>query len=370
MVLRWITWVGVGFALFASPAWASGVLVRQHGARCDGITDDSIAIKAAITAAGAYCYSDSSHQMHNQSYIELPNGSTCKINSGLQFNAACVGLVSNGATLDATALNSGAAITVNTSQPQSPFGENTPPWDGVHVIGPGATTNTIGLLVQTGAVVFNRLNVSNFGVGVQFGANTFLDRFEAPMIWNCTTAVNFAAGLTGNAGENITFHGGSIFGSNVGFQNNGGELNIDGVSIDGLSDAAVVNLEGAVRLNNTHIEYFAPIKTSPLEIESGCNAWTFIDVNGGLIQSDTGTTNIRSTIDIRPPSICGGSGPWISLQKVFFAGLNPGPGCARGAGCTCVTGTAPASGTGIGQVVITSSTDGSGGGTMGAAHLP
>lgn len=368
MVLRWITLVGLGLALFASPALASGVLVRQHGARCNGVADDSIAIMAAITAAGASCYSDSSHQMHNQSYIELPTGATCKINSGLQFNAACVGLVSNGATLDATALSSGAAITVNTSQPQSPFGENTPPWDGVHVIGPGATTNTVGLLVQSGAVVFNNANISNFGVGVQFGANTFLDRFEAPMIWNCTTAVNFAAG--GNAGENITFEGGSIFGSQVGFQNNGGELNIDGVSIDGLSDAAIVNLEGAVRVTNTHIEYFAPIKTSPLEIESGCNAWTFIDFNGGLIQSDIGTTNVRSTIDIKPSSICGGSGPWVNLQKVFFAGLNPAPGCARGVGSTCVTGTSPASGTGIGQVVITSSTDGSGGGTAGGAHLP
>jgi hypothetical protein len=370
MILRWFTCVGMGFALFATPALASGVLVRQHGARCDGITDDSIAIQATINLAGARCVSDGSHQMRNQSYIELPAGATCKINSGLQFNAACVGLVSNGATLDASGLSSGAAISVNTSQPQSPFGENTPPWEGVHVIGPGATTGTIGLLVQSGAVVFNKLNVSNFGVGVQFGANTFLDRFEAPMIWNCTTAVNFAAGLTGNAGENITFHGGSIFGSQVGFQNNGGELNIDGVSIDGLSDAAIVNLEGAVRLNNTHIEYFAPIKTSPLEIESGCNAWTFIDVSGGLIQSDIASTNVRSTIDIKPSSICGGSGPWVSLQKVFFAGLNPAPGCARGAGSTCVTGTAPASGTGIGQVVITSSTDGSGGGTAGAAHLP
>src|ERR1700724_569879 len=98
MVLRWIAWVGLGLALSASPAWASGVLVRQHGAKCDGIADDSIAIKAAITAAGAYCYSDSSHQMHNQSYIELPNGSARKTNSGLQFNAACGWLVSTGGT--------------------------------------------------------------------------------------------------------------------------------------------------------------------------------------------------------------------------------------------------------------------------------
>lgn len=370
MVLRWITCVGIGVALSGTPALASGILVTGHGAKCDGITDDSGAIQAAISVAGAQCSSDGSHQMHNQSYIELPSGSTCKIDGGLQFDAACVGLVSNGATLDATALSSGAAISVNTSQPQSPFGENVPPWDGVHVIGPGASTNTIGVLVQAGAVVFDKLNVSNFGVGVQFGGYAFLDRFEAPMIFNCTTAVNFPSGSSGNAGENITFEGGSIFGAQVGFKNNGAELNIEGMSIDGLSDAAIVNLDGAVRVYNTHIEYFGPIKTSPLEIEGGCNAWTFIDLSGGLIQSDTATTNVRSTIDIEPSSICGGSGPWVSLQKVFFAGLNPGPGCAKGAGCTCVTGTAPASGTGIGQVAITSSTDGSGGGTMGSAHLP
>jgi hypothetical protein len=370
MILQLFTCVAMGFVLFATPVLASGVLVTGRGARCDGITDDSRAIQAAISAAGAQCDSDGAHQMWNQSYIELPSGSTCKINSGLQFDAACVGLVSNGATLDATALSSGAAISVTSSQPQSPFGENVPPWSGVHVIGPGPGTNTIGILVQAGAVVFDKLNVSNFGVGVQFGGYAFLDRFETPMIFNCGTAVNFPSGLSGSAGENITFQGGSIFGAQVGFRNNGGELNIEGMSIDGLSDAAIVNLDGAVRVYNTHIEYFAPIKTSPLEIEGGCNAWTFIDLSGGLIQSDTGTTNVRSTIDIRPPSICGGSGPWISLQKVFLAGLNPSPGCSRGAGSTCVTGTAPMSGTGIGQVVITSSTDGSGGGTMGAAHLP
>ncbi len=117
--------------------------------------------------------------------------------------------------------------------------------------------------------------------------------------WNCSTAVNFPSGPGGNGGENITFQGGSIFSElRVGFRNNGGELNIDGMSIDGLSDAAIINLNGAVRVYNTHIEYFAPIKTSPLEIEGGCNAWTFIDLSGGLIQSDTGITNVRSTIDI------------------------------------------------------------------------
>lgn len=370
MILRWIACVGTCLALSTSPALASGLLVTKHGARCDGVTDDTAAIQSAISAAGALCYSDSLHQMHNQTYIELPSGSTCKIDRSLQFNAACVGLVSNGATLDATGLSSSAAILVNTSQPESPFGENTPPWECVHVIGPGPSTNTIGLLVQSGAVTFNQLNLSNFGVGVQFGANAFLDRFEAATIWDTTTAVNFAAGTNANSGENITFHGGSIFGSQVAFENNGGELNIDSVSMDGLSDAAIVNLEGAVRVSNSHIEYFSPIKTSPLEIESGCNAWTFIQFNGGLIQSDIGTTNVRSTIDIKPSSICGGSGPWVSLDKVFFAGLNPAPGCARGAGSTCVTGTAPVSGTGIGQVMITSSTDGGGGGTMGDAHLP
>src|SRR5260370_29578525 len=113
MILRWITCVGIGFALLATPALAAGVLVTADGAKCDGITDDSRAIQAAISAAGAQCSSDGSHQMRNQSYIELPSGSTCKIYSGLQFDAACVGLVSNGANLDATALSSGAAISVN-----------------------------------------------------------------------------------------------------------------------------------------------------------------------------------------------------------------------------------------------------------------
>jgi hypothetical protein len=370
MALKWIAWVWIGVALFATPALASGVSVTGYGAKCDGMTDDSGAIQAAITAAGANCSSDGLHQMHSQSYIELPTGSTCKIDSGLQFDAACEGIVSNGATIDATGLSSGAAITVGSSQPQSPFGENVPPWEGLHVIGPGASSSTVGLLVQAGAVVFDRLNLSGFGVGVQFGGYAFLDRFEDPMIWSCSTAVNYPMGPSGIAGENITFHGGSIFGAQVGFQNDGGEISIAGMSIDGLTNAAVVNLAGAVKIYDTHIEYFSPISTSPLEIEGSCNAWTFINVTGGVIQSDSASTNVRSTIDIKPSSICGGSGPWISLQNVFFAGLNPSPGCVRGTGSTCVTGTSPTSGTGTGQVVISSSTDGTGGGTMGSIHLP
>jgi hypothetical protein len=370
MACKLIAAATIAFGLLTGAALASGVSVTSQGAKCDGVTDDSAALQAAINVADASCWSDATHQMRNQSYIELPTGSTCKINSGLTFDSACVGLVSNGATLDASGIASGPAILVSTSQPQTPFAENVPPWESVHVIGPGASTNTIGILVQAGGVAFDKLNVSNFGVGVEFGGTAFLDRFESTMIGNCGTAVNFPSGSSGLTGENITFNGGSIYGAQIGFQNNGAELNIENMSIDGLSDAAIENLAGAVRATNTHIEYFSPIRTSPLEIENGCNAWTFIDFNGGVIQNDSSGTNVRSTVDINPSGICGGSGPWVNLQQVFFAGLNPSPGCSKGTGSTCVTGTAPTAGTGPGQVAIVSSTDGTGGGSMGNAHLP
>jgi hypothetical protein len=251
MILRLLTCVKIGLVLSTRPVLAAGILVTAQGAKCDGITDDSGAIQAAIGVAGHDVAAIVHIKMHNQSYIELPNGSSCKIDNGLQFDGACVGLVSNGATLDASGLGAAAAITVNRPQPQSPFGENVPPWNGVHVIGPGASTNTIGLLVQAGAVIFDQLNVSNFGVGVPFGNNAFLDRFEAPMIFSCRTAFSFPSGANGTAGENITFEGGSIFGCQVGFNSNGGEINIESMSIDGLSDAAVVNLDGAVRVSDT-----------------------------------------------------------------------------------------------------------------------
>ena len=63
MILRLFTCVVIGFALFATPVLASGVLVTGRGARCDGITDDSRAIQAAISAAAVQCSSDGSHQM-------------------------------------------------------------------------------------------------------------------------------------------------------------------------------------------------------------------------------------------------------------------------------------------------------------------
>jgi len=365
--------IAVSFVLaaFAANVSAAGFSVTNYGAKCDGATDDTAAINATIEAAEAACESDSEHQMHNQSYIELPTASSCIITSGLTINAACVGLESNGATLDASRIPSGStAITITTSQATTPFGENTPPWNGVHLIGPGSGTNSIGLYVEAGAVMFSKPNISNFGVGVEFGNNSFLDRFESSMIWDCGTGIIFPSGLS-NAGENLTFQGGSIFGSTTGVQNSGGaEINLEEVSFDGLSGAALLDQRGIIRAHNLHIEYYGPISVSPVEVEGGCNAWTFIQVSGGIIQNNSGnTTNVRSTVDIEPSGVCGGSGPWVSIEDAFLAGLNPSAACVRGSGATCVTGTTPSTDAGPAQVVFTTTTSGAGGGTFGNANL-
>jgi hypothetical protein len=364
----------LGFSLIASlvvlygTAFGAGFSVTNYGAQCNGFADDTAGINAAIKAASAKCVSDQSHQMWNQSYIELPTGSTCVINGGLVLDAACVGIVSNGATLNAKGLTAKAALVVTTSQPANPFSENVVPWDHVHLIGPGASTSTIGVLLEAGYVRFTGLNVSNFGVGVEFGNYAFVDRFESPEIMGCTTGVLFPSGLT-DAGENITFEGGSVSGCVTGIDNSGGELSINEMSFDGLISASVIDRAGAVRLRDTHVEYFTGLKGSPLELEGGCNAYNFIEMTGGDLEIDSWLPDLQSTVDIRPVGLCGGSGPWVSLNDVFFSGLTPTSQCVRGAGASCVTGSAPVPGTGPTQVTI-SGTNGAGGGTMGNVDLP
>jgi hypothetical protein len=358
----------VSLIILSGNAFAAGFLVTNYGAQCNGFADDTAGINAALQAASARCVSDGSHQMWNQSYIELPTGSTCVINGGLVLNAACAGIVSNGATLNAKGLTAKAALVITTSQPANPDSENVVPWDHLHIIGPGASTSTIGVLVEAGYVSFTGLNVSNFGVGVEFGNYAFVDRFENPQISGCTTGILFPSGLT-DAGENITFEGGSVFGCVTGVDNSGGELSINEMSLDGLSSAAVIDRAGAVKLRNPHIEYFAPTKSSPLELMGGCNAYSFIEMNGGDLQIDSSVPDLQSTVDIRPGGVCGGSGPWVSMDDVFFSGLSPTSRCVRGSGASCVTGSAPVSGSGPMQVMI-SGTNGAGGGTMGNVNLP
>jgi hypothetical protein len=342
-----------------------GVEVMRYGAKCDAHTDDAYALSLAIKAADSKCVITASQDATNQSYIILPAGRTCAVKSPLVFPGSCVGIEGNGAVLDFRSLTSSApsaiAITIVSSHPYSPYGDNLVPWDQLHLIGPGPSSATIGLRIETGQAVLERPDINGFGVGIQFGNNAYVDQIDHPALWNNKVGIDCPAGLK-DAGENITINQGVIFNSRIGVRSYGCGITMNETSFDGLGDSAVITRSG-FRCFGCYIEYFAAI-TAPVFDISNCNAWSFVDFHGGTIQNDRPGANIGALVSNHPDHICGGSGPWASFDDVFFANLNPHTKCDRGEGPTCIIGSNSR------QARILNSTNGSGGGSMGNVHLP
>jgi hypothetical protein len=343
----------------------SGIEILRYGAKCDGHTDDAAAIGRAIKAAAARCVVAASQDVQNQNYIVLPAGRTCTVKSPLTFPGSCAGLKGNGAALDFSSLSTAgpltAAISLISSHPYSPYGDNLVPWEQLHLVGPGASTPTIGVLIETGQAALERPDINGFGIGIQFGNFAYVDHIEHPAIWNNGVGIDCPAGLK-DAGENITINQGAIFNSGIGVRNYGCGISMNETSFDGLGNSAVIT-RSPFRCFGCYIEYFAAI-TAPIFDISNCNAWSFIDFHGGTIQNDHPGLNVGALVANHPERICGGSGPWASFDDVFFANLNPRAKCDRGAGPSCVTGSNSR------QVRILNSTSGSGGGSMGNVHLP
>ena len=332
------------------PASFSGIAVTAYGAKCDGQTNDVAAFNNAIKAAGSNCR-ESGFLARGQNYISLPGGATCKINSGITIDTACVGLEGNGSTIDASGITSGAAIILSSSEKSNPYSANTARFSHFLLTGPGAGSSTVGLQLNTGGIYAGPINISNFGIGVQFGSYAFNDRFVGSDVWNTGVGFYCPAGLA-DAGELVVIDGGRIFNSGIGITNGGCEFSVTDTAIDGMSQVAIENTGGTFYLRDLHIEFFSPIARSPIEQEGGCNAWSMIEMDGGRVQMDSWAANsMQSLVDNSPAPGCGGSGPWIRLSNVFISGIQPSSG-------SLVTGT------GAAQVQLNCLTNGAGGGTM------
>lgn len=359
-------------AATAATSTAKHFSVTDYGAKCDDIADDALAIETAFRAAGSKCHVLSDQTVVNQASVSLPPAHTCKVNTPLSIVGSCVGIESNGATLDFRSISVPqgtvvAALTVTSAHPASPYGDNVIIWDGLHLMGPGKETRTVGLLLKTGQAVFQRPNVHGFGVGIQLGDHAFVDSFTHPSIWNVGTGIYCPPGQV-DAGENITVEQGAIFNADVGINNQGCGITVSGTSFDGLSSSAVINATkggGDLRCSNCYIEYFTPVKVPIFQL-GGCNAWEFIDFQGGQIQNDytKSSSNVRALISNDPKKLCGGGGPWAYFDNVFFGNLFPSAKCDAGDGPACILGTNAS------QVKVSHSTNGAGGGTMWNVNVP
>jgi len=82
--------------------------------------------------------------------------------------------------------------------------------EGCLLQGPGSETSTTALsLAQSDYATFRDLNIGNFGIGINFGSNTYINLFENDNLHDNAISIYDPASSV-NTGENILFIGGAI----------------------------------------------------------------------------------------------------------------------------------------------------------------
>lgn len=192
------------------PLTAGGSTTSFPGAVFDGVTDDSVAIQAVLSAASSV----------NSGGIVFPKGKSIKINTALTITA-CTGPVNfNYCKIDVSGIASGPAINLvpNTTAPLglygpiSPinnfylFGSNT---DAMVTDGISITSNSSPIA----GVTFSNFIIDGFRDGIVFGNNTYIIKFLNGQITHCHRRAVSLVGTT-TAGEDMVFEN-IVFGNHT-----------------------------------------------------------------------------------------------------------------------------------------------------------
>lgn len=185
--------------------------VKAFGAKGNGTTDDTTAVQAALTSVV---------NSGKGGTVYFPPG-TYKITSGLTVNASYVSISSEGATIDASTMTSGVAVTI-TGTVFLPYKQSTTVIEGFKIIGNSTTGSVTGLRFHTvggsgegsSHITIRNVNISYFGIGIDLGDRAYAINFIGSDVYYCNICVNQNSGIV-DGGEKIQFNGCIFFNSNT-----------------------------------------------------------------------------------------------------------------------------------------------------------
>lgn len=285
------------------------VNILDFGAVGDGVTDDTVAIQAAIDYVVASATPND---------LVFPEG-TYKCSATIVVNVGFVSCIGQRAVLDFSTIGNIAAIQMigGNFYFGEPYNQSDAVFSGFKIIGP-STSIASGITFDQNTVgggpahmIVRDCTITKFNNGLTFANNAYLITIEHCGIFECFRCVFKPSGTT-NAGENIRVNNCTLFNSDEGFRNDNGSANFNfvGTSFDGLlTSVAITN--GQANFTGCHFEYVAVanvafnISANCIVTCSGCffintfsgqdkyiNNAGFLSIYGGRIAVANNATNV------------------------------------------------------------------------------
>ena len=270
------------------------VSVKDFGAKGDGTTDDTTAIKNAL----AYIVGTGV-----PGEVIFPAG-TYKCTSGITIDTAYITVIGYAATLNFSTMTSGVAITFygDTLTPVSGgtgFGNANKYFSGLQIIGNSYSGSVIGMsfngnAANTAACHYQVRNcvVINFGTGIQISYNAYILSFDAVEVNNCGSCLILPSAASTNAGERITFTNSAFYNSvnGISLQNANADVYLFGCTIDGMSGIYFYVTCGVLNIYGCHIEGNIGSSRVVWNDNSSSGSTAYISIYGGSFVLKTSRT--------------------------------------------------------------------------------